>query len=332
WKRAVSGTENILGDATGKLYVERYFKPEAKARMDQLVKNLRNAYSVGIDSLEWMSPATKAAAKEKLAHFTVKIGYPDKPRDYSQIVIRRDDLVGNTMRARVFQYDDMVSRLGKPVDRTRWGMTAQTVNAYYNPSNNEIVFPAAILQPPFFDVYADDAANYGGIGAVIGHEIGHGFDDQGRKSDGEGNLRDWWTADDAKAFDSRTTKLGAQYDAINPIDDLHINGKLTMGENIGDLSGLAQAYRAWKISLNGKEAPVIDGLTGDQRFFMGFAQIWRSKSRDEALRNQLLTNPHSPGPYRAFVPLVNNDAFLNTFKVEPGDKMYRAPADRVKIW
>jgi putative endopeptidase len=332
WKSAVSGTENILGDATGKLYVERYFKPEAKARMDALVKNLRNAYSVGIDSLEWMSPATKAAAKEKLAHFTVKIGYPDKPRDYSQIVIRRDDLVGNTMRARVFQYDDMVSRLGKPVDRTRWGMTAQTVNAYYNASNNEIVFPAAILQPPFFDVYADDAANYGGIGAVIGHEIGHGFDDQGRKSDGEGNLRDWWTADDAKAFDSRTTKLGAQFDAINPIDDLHINGKLTMGENIGDLSGLAQAYRAWKISLNGKEAPVIDGLTGDQRFFMGFAQIWRSKSRDEALRNQLLTNPHSPGPYRAFVPLVNNDAFLNTFKVEPGDKMYRAPADRVKIW
>ncbi len=332
WKRAVSGTENILGDATGNLYVERYFKPEAKARMDALVKNLRNAYSVGIDSLEWMSPATKAAAKDKLAHFTVKIGYPDKPRDYSQIVIRRDDLVGNTMRARVFQYDDMVSRLGKPVDRTRWGMTAQTVNAYYNPSNNEIVFPAAILQPPFFDVNADDAVNYGGIGAVIGHEIGHGFDDQGRKSDGEGNLRDWWTADDAKSFDARTTKLGAQYDAINPIDDLHINGKLTMGENIGDLSGLAQAYRAWKISRNGKESPVIDGLTGDQRFFMGFAQIWRSKSRDESLRNQLLTNPHSPGPYRAFVPLVNNDAFLNTFKVEPGDKMYRAPADRVKIW
>ncbi|MEO8334118.1 MAG: M13 family metallopeptidase [bacterium] len=332
WKRAVSGTEGILGDATGKLYVERYFKPEAKVRMDALVKNLRNAYSVGIDSLEWMSPATKAAAKDKLAHFTVKIGYPDRPRDYTPIVIRRDDLVGNTMRSRVFQYDDMVSRLGKPVDRTRWGMTAQTVNAYYNPSNNEIVFPAAILQPPFFDVYADDAANYGGIGAVIGHEIGHGFDDQGRKSDGEGNLRDWWTSDDAKAFDARTTKLGAQFDAINPIDDLHINGKLTMGENIGDLSGLAQAYRAWKISLNGKESPVINGLTGDQRFFMGFAQIWRSKSRDEALRNQLLTNPHSPGPYRAFVPLVNNDAFLNTFKVEPGDKMYRAPADRVKIW
>ncbi|MDB4917177.1 MAG: peptidase [Gemmatimonadetes bacterium] len=332
WKRAVGTTEGILGDATGKLYVEKYFKPEAKERMDKLVANLRTAYAVGIDSLDWMSPATKKAAKEKLAHFTVKIGYPDKPRDYQKIEITRGDLVGNTKRARAAQYDEQISQLGKPVDRSRWGMTAQTVNAYYNPSNNEIVFPAAILQPPFFDVYADDAANYGGIGAVIGHEIGHGFDDQGRKSDGEGNLRDWWSADDAKSFDARTTKLGAQYDAINPIDDLHINGKLTMGENIGDLSGLAQAYRAWKISLNGKEPPVIDGLTGDQRFFMGFAQIWRTKQRDEALRNQLLTNPHSPGQYRAFVPLVNNDAFLNTFGVKPGDKMYKAPAERVKIW
>lgn len=332
WKRAVSGTESILGDATGKLYVEKFFKPEAKARMDALVKNLRNAYAVGIDSLEWMSPATKAAAKEKLAHFTVKIGYPDRPRDYTKLVIRREDLIGNTMRSRMFQYDDMISHLGQPVDRTRWGMTAQTVNAYYNASNNEIVFPAAILQPPFFDVNADDAVNYGGIGAVIGHEIGHGFDDQGRKSDGDGNLRDWWTIDDAKAFESRTTRLGAQYDAINPIDDLHINGKLTMGENIGDLSGLAQAYRAYRISLGGKDAPIIDGLTGDQRFFMGFAQIWRSKSRDEALRNQLLTNPHSPGPYRAFVPLVNNDVFEKTFNVQPGDKMYKAPTERVKIW
>lgn len=332
WKRAVSGTESILPDATGKLYVAEHFKPEAKARMDALVKNLINAYAIGIDSLEWMSPVTKAAAKEKLSHFTVKIGYPDQPRDYTALVIRRDDVMGNALRARMFEYDDNVDRLGQPVDRTRWGMTAQTVNAYYNSSNNEIVFPAAILQPPFFDVDADDAVNYGGIGAVIGHEIGHGFDDQGRKSDGSGNLRDWWTADDASAFDARTTKLGAQYDAINPIDDLHINGRLTMGENIGDLSGLAQAYRAYQISLGGKPAPVIDGLTGDQRFFMGFAQIWRSKSRDEALRNQLLTNPHSPGPYRAFVPLVNNDAFLRIFNVQPGDKMYLAPAARVKIW
>jgi predicted metalloendopeptidase len=332
WKAAVGGTEGILADATGKMYVERFFNAEAKTRMDALVKNVINAYSVGIDSLEWMSPATKAAAKEKLSHFTVKIGYPDKPRDYSALQISRNDLVGNMRRARQFAYNDMASNLGKPVDRTRWGMTAQTVNAYYNPSNNEIVFPAAILQPPFFNVDADDAVNYGGIGAVIGHEIGHGFDDQGRKSDGFGNLRDWWTADDAKSFDARTAKLGAQFDAINPIDDLHINGKLTMGENIGDLSGLAQAYRAYKISLKGKEAPVIDGLTGDQRFFMGFAQIWRTMQRDEALRQQLLTNPHSPGAYRAFVPLVNNDVFLKTFNVQPGDKMYRAPADRVKIW
>ncbi|MEP6509861.1 MAG: M13 family metallopeptidase, partial [Gemmatimonadales bacterium] len=236
------------------------------------------------------------------------------------------------MRRDIFQYNDAISRLGKPVDRARWGMTPQTVNAYYNPSNNEIVFPAAILQPPFFNVDADDAVNYGGIGAVIGHEVGHGFDDQGRKSDGMGNLRDWWTAEDAKSFEARTTKLGAQYAAINPIDDLHINPALTMGENIGDLSGLAQAYRAYRISLNGKEAPVIDGFTGDQRFFIGFAQIWRNKFRDESLRQRLLTDPHSPSMARAFVPLINNDAFDSAFGVKPGDKMYVAPEDRVKIW
>jgi putative endopeptidase len=332
WKRGVGEVEGSLGEAVGKLYVEQNFKPEAKARMDALVRNLRAAYQVGIDSLDWMSPVTKAQAKEKLAKFTVKIAYPDKWRDYSALDIRRDDLFGNAQRSAAFQYDDMASRLGKPVDRTRWGMTPQTVNAYYNATNNEIVFPAAILQPPFFDVNADDAVNYGAIGAVIGHEIGHGFDDQGRKSDGDGNLRDWWTPADAAAFDERTTKLGAQFDAIKPIDDLHINGKLTMGENIGDLSGLAQAYRAYRISLGGKEAPVIGGFTGDQRFFLGFAQIWRSKFRDEALRQQLLTNPHSPGMYRAFVPLVNNDAFDRAFAVKPGDGMYRAPADRVRIW
>jgi predicted metalloendopeptidase len=332
WKRAVDGVEGILGEPAGKLYVARYFKPEAKARMDALVRNLIAAYKVGIDSLAWMSPETKAQAQDKLAHFTVKIGYPDKPRDYSALQIKRGDLLGNEMRAAEFQYNDVITRLGKAVDRTRWGMTPQTVNAYYNASNNEIVFPAAILQPPFFDVNADDAVNYGGIGAVIGHEIGHGFDDQGRKSDGSGNLRDWWTASDAQAFEARTTKLGAQYDAINPIDDLHINSKLTMGENIGDLSGLAQAYRAYRISLGGKEAPVIGGFTGDQRFFIGFAQIWRTKFRDEALRNQLLTNPHSPGMYRAFVPLVNNDAFQRSFDIKAGDKMWLAPDDRVKIW
>jgi putative endopeptidase len=332
WKRAVDGVGAILGEPAGKLYVARYFKPEAKARMDALVKNILAAYSVGIDSLEWMSPATKAQAKDKLAHFTVKIGYPDKPRDFSALEIRRGDLLGNAMRSDAFQYNDNISRLGKPVDRTRWGMTPQTVNAYYNASNNEIVFPAAILQPPFFDVTADDAVNYGAIGAVIGHEIGHGFDDQGRKSDGSGNLRDWWTASDAQAFEARTTKLGAQYGAINPIDDMHINPKLTMGENIGDLSGLAQAYRAYRISLGGKEAPVINGFTGDQRFFIGYAQIWRTKFRDEALRQRLLTDPHSPGMYRAFVPFVNNDAFVRAFGVKEGDKMYIAPSERVKIW
>ncbi|HEY0995987.1 MAG TPA: M13 family metallopeptidase [Gemmatimonadaceae bacterium] len=332
WKRAVDETEGILGEPLGKLYVDRYFKADAKQRMDALVKNLIEAYRVGIDSLEWMSPATKAEAKAKLARFTVKIGYPDRWRDYSKLEIRRDDLIGNVRRAAAFQYDESVARLGQPVERWRWGMTPQTVNAYYNSVNNEIVFPAAILQPPFFDVNADDAVNYGAIGAVIGHEIGHGFDDQGRKSDGDGNLRDWWTADDAKAFDERASRLGAQYAALMPIDSLRINPKLTMGENIGDLSGLAQAYRAYRMSLGGKEAPVIGGFTGDQRFFMGYAQIWRAKMRDEALRNQLMTDPHSPGMARAFVPLTNNDAFLKAFDVKPGDRMYRAPEERVKIW
>ena len=332
WKRGVNEVEGALGEAAGKIYVERHFKPVAKARMDEMVRNLREAYRVGIDSLEWMSPETKAQAKDKLTKFTVKIGYPDRWRDYAALEIRRDDLLGNVKRANAWQYADMVSRLGQPVERWRWGMTPQTVNAYYNPTNNEIVFPAAILQPPFFDVDADDAVNYGGIGAVIGHEIGHGFDDQGRKSDGAGNLRDWWTPADAQAFDARATRLGAQYEAITPVDDIKINPRLTMGENIGDLSGLAQAYRAYQISLRGKPAPVIGGYTGDQRFFLGFAQIWRTKYRDESLRQQLLTDPHSPGPYRAFVPLANNDAFQKAWGVKAGDKMYRAPEERVRIW
>jgi putative endopeptidase len=332
WKRGVAQVEGALGEATGKLYVAQYFPPEAKARMDRLVKNILAAYKVGIDSLAWMSPETKRQAQDKLAHFTVKIGYPDKGRDYSKLVIKCDDLLGNAMRTAEFQYDYSTGFLSKPVDRTRWGMTPQTVNAYYNSSNNEIVFPAAILQPPFFDMNADDAVNYGAIGAGIGHEIGHGFDDQGSKSDGSGNLRDWWTASDAAAFKDRTQKLGAEYAAINPIDDLHINPGLTMGENIGDNSGLMQAYRAYRISLGGKEAPVIGGLTGDQRFFIGHAQIWRNKLRDAALRNQLLTERHSPGIARAFVPLTNNDAFMKAFDVKAGDKMWRDPKDRVKIW
>jgi predicted metalloendopeptidase len=332
WKRGVNAVEGILGEAAGQLYVKRYFAPEAKARMDALVKNVVEAYRVGIDSLEWMSPATKTEAKAKLAKFTVKIAYPDRWRDFSALEVKRDDLLGNVVRANAFEYDENAGRLGKPVERWRWGMTPQTVNAYYNSVNNEIVFPAAILQPPFFNVDADDAVNYGAIGAVIGHEIGHGFDDQGRKSDGAGNLRDWWTADDAKAYETRATKLGAQYAAIAPIDSLRINPQLTMGENIGDVSGLAAAYRAYQMSLGGKPAPVIGGFTGDQRFFMGYAQVWRTKTRDDALRQQLLTDPHSPGPVRALVPLVNNDAFLAAWNVKPGDKMYLPPEQRVKIW
>jgi putative endopeptidase len=335
WKRAVAEVTEVQGspgDAVGKLYVENYFPPAAKVRMEQLVQNLIEAYRVGIDSLEWMTPETRRQAQDKLAHLTVKIGYPDKWRDYSKLVIKRDDLLGNAIRTAEFRYDDQASFLGRPPDRSRWQMTPQTVDAYSSGANHEIVFPAGILQPPFFDMNADDAVNYGGIGAVIGHEIGHQFDDQGSKFDSNGNLRDWWTPADAAAFKERTQKLGAEYAAINPIDTLHINPGLTMGENIGDNSGLMQAYRAYRISLHGHPAPVIAGLTGDQRFFIGYAQIWRTKFRDAALRNQLLTNPHSPGMARAFVPLTNNDAFMKAFDVKPGDKMWRDPKDRVKIW
>ena len=332
WKRAVDEVEAGFGDAIGKLYVERNFNPAAKARMDAMILNLIAAYRTGIDSLDWMSPATKLQAKDKLTRIIVKIGYPARYKDYTGITTDKTTLIADVRRARIHAYDRMALDVGRPVDRTRWAMTPQTVNAYYSPFNNEIVFPAAILQPPFFDANADDAANYGSIGAVIGHEIGHGFDDQGRKFDAAGNLRDWWTKADAAAFDARAAKLGAQYDVIVPIDSVHINGLLTMGENIGDLSGLAQAYRAYHIALGGKESVVIAGLTGDQRFFISFAQIWRIKYLDEALRQQLLSNEHSPGPYRAFVPLVNNDAFMKAFDVRPGDRMWRAPSDRVRIW
>jgi predicted metalloendopeptidase len=332
WKRGVSEVESALGEPVGKLYVEKHFTPAAKERMDLLVRNLLAAFKVGIDELEWMSPATKAQAQDKLAKFKVKIGYPERWRDFTGLSVSADDLVGNVRRARRFNTEENWARLGKPVERWRMGMTPQTVNASYNSVNNEITFPAGILQPPFFDMNADDAVNYGGIGAVIGHEISHGFDDQGRKSDGDGNLRDWWTAEDAQAFEARTDKLGKQYEQYFPIEGMHINGKLTMGENIGDLSGLAVAYRAYHMSLGGKEAPVIDGFTGDQRFFMGWAQVWRFKSREAALRNQLMTDSHSPGMFRAFVPLTNIDAFYAAFNVKPGDKLYRAPEDRVKIW
>jgi len=332
WKRGVSAVEDALGEAVGRLYIDKHFQPDAKARMDVLVRNLLAAFKSGIDELEWMSPSTKAEAQAKLAKYTLKIGYPDKWRDYSALEVRSDDLVGNVMRARRFQSADTWARLGKPVERWRWGFTPQTVNASYSASNNEITFPAGILQPPFFNVDADDAVNYGAIGSVIGHEISHGFDDQGRKSDGDGNLRDWWTPADAKAFESRAARLGAQFETYAPLPDLKINGRQTMGENIGDLSGIAVAYRAYKISLAGREALVIDGFTGEQRFFLGYAQVWRFKSRDEALRNQLLTDSHSPGMFRAFVPLTNINAFYEAFSLLPGDRLYRSPEERVKIW
>jgi len=332
WKRGVTEVEQALGEPVGRLYVEKHFKPEAKARMDALIRNLLAAFDVMIGELEWMSPTTKVEAKAKLAKYRLKIAYPDQWRDFSAFEVKPGDHIGNELRFRQFQADDAWSRLGKPVERWRWGFTPQTVNASYSATNNEITFPAGILQPPFFNMDADDAINYGAIGAVIGHEISHGFDDQGRKSDGDGNLRDWWTADDAKRFEERAAKLGAQFESYTPLPGMKINGRLTMGENIGDLSGIAVAYRAYQISLNGMAAPAIGGFTGDQRFFIGYGQIWRNKSRDEALRNQLLTDPHSPGIYRAFVPLTNIDAFYAAFNLKPGDKLYRAPADRVKIW
>ena len=332
WKRGIGVVEGTLGEMLGKEYVARHFRPEAKARMEQLVANLLGAFRQGIDQLEWMSPATRAQAHDKLGKITVKIGYPDKWRDYSALQIQRGDLFGNLRRAQEFEYNRMIGRLGKPVDRTEWGMTPQTVNAYYSSVNNEIVFPAAILQPPFFNPDADDAVNYGGIGAVIGHEISHGFDDQGRKSDGAGNLRDWWTSEDASAFQQRADMLIAQYGGYSPLEGMNINGRLTLGENIGDLSGLAVAYRAYRLSQQGREPAAIGGFTGDQRFFLGWAQVWRSKFRDEALRERLTTDTHSPGEYRTNGVLVNLPEFYAAWGVKEGDKMYLPADKRVKIW
>ena len=332
WKRGVDTIEGSVGDLVGKVYVERHFKPEQKQRIDALVKNLLSAFDGGIDQLEWMTPDTKRKAHEKLAMFTTKIGYPDKWRDWSKLEIRRDDLIGNEVRAAAVLFDRGVNKLGGPIDRTEWLMTPQTVNAYYNPPTNEIVFPAAMLQPPFFDVTVDDALNYGAIGSVIGHEISHGFDDQGRRYDGHGNLNDWWAAADNEEFTRRAKAFGAQYDAPSPLPGTHVNSGLTMGENIADLAGVAMAYHAYKISLQGKPAPVIDGYTGDQRFFIGWAQGWARKYRDDELRRRLLTDPHSPSEYRTNIIVSDLPEFYAAFDVKPGDKMYRAPADRVKIW
>jgi putative endopeptidase len=332
WKLGVALVERSIGEGLGKLYVEQYFPPERKVRMDELVKNLLASYQTSINNLDWMGPETKKEAQAKLAKFTPKIGYPNKWRDYSALAIVKNDLIGNVMRASNFAHQRMIDKLGKPIDRQEWGMTPQTVNAYYNSTMNEIVFPAAILQPPFFDAKADDAVNYGAIGAVIGHEISHGFDDGGSQSDGDGNLRDWWTKQDRANFKAKTDALVKQYNGYSPIKGYNVNGELTLGENIADNSGVAIAYKAYKLSLGGKEAPVIDGLTGDQRFFMGFGQVWRSKTRDEQQILLIKTDPHSPGQFRANGTMVNQPGFYDAFGVKPGDKMYVAPEQRVIIW
>lgn len=335
WKRGVSVVEALMGDALGRLYVERYFPPQAKARMDELVANLREAYRVSIDTLEWMTPQTRQKAHAKLDKFTPKIGYPAKWRDYSSLVIARDDLYGNYVRGHALEYDRDLAKLGGPVDRDEWFMTPQTVNAYYNPGMNEIVFPAAILQPPFFDAEADDAANYGGIGAVIGHEIGHGFDDQGAKYDGDGNLVDWWTDEDRAEFGARTTALIEQYEQFTPrgLDSSHhVNGAFTVGENIGDLGGLSIALLAYRLSLKGRPAPVIDGLTGEQRVFFGWAQVWRTKSREAEAIRRLAIDPHSPPEFRCNGVVRNMDAFYEAFEVGESDELYLEPERRVRIW
>lgn len=332
WKRGVAVVNGNLGEVIGKVYVSRHFTAQAKSRMSTLVENLRQSYGDSIDELAWMSADTKKAAHVKLNAFTPKIGYPDQWEDYSALEITGDDLVANIQRSGALGHQKELEKLGGPIRKWEWGMTPQTVNAYYNPTVNEIVFPAAILQPPFFNMAADDAVNYGGIGAVIGHEMGHGFDDQGSRYDATGNLRNWWSEQDLAEFAKRTQALVEQYNGYQVFDDLSVNGSLTLGENIGDLSGVTIAYKAYKASLNGKEAPVIDGLTGDQRFFMGYAQIWRSKIVEPSLRNRVATDPHSPGEFRALGSLSNMPEFYKAFDLKPGDKMYLAEDQRVKIW
>ena len=334
WKRAIDTVEGQLGEALGQEYVARYFPPESKAAMNDLVGNLRKALAQSLADNDWMSAATKKEASTKLDLFTTKIGYPDKFKTYDGLAIVPGKPLENGVAAGAWSWKEDLAKLGGPVDRSEWFMLPQTVNAYYNPSVNEIVFPAAILQPPFFNISADPAVNYGAIGAVIGHEIGHGFDDQGAKSDGTGMLRDWWTEKDLAAFKTRGDKLDSQYSAYCPLDDgkTCVNGRLTLGENIGDLGGLSLAYRAYRMSLDGKEAPVIDGLTGDQRFFLAWAQVWRSTSRPDALRQQLVTDPHSPEQYRVNGIVRNMDAWYKAFNILPTDKLYLPPEQRVHIW
>lgn len=332
WKRGVSRVEESLSEALGQLYVAKHFPAENKARMQVLVNNLLIAYKQSIETLPWMGEATKKEALTKLSKFTPKIGYPDKWRDYSKLTIVKGDLIGNIKAGRAFAYQRQVDKLGKPVDRSEWGMSPQTVNAYYNSRQNEIVFPAAILMPPFFNPEADDAVNYGGIGAVIGHEVGHGFDDSGSQSDGDGNLRDWWTAEDKANFGKVTDALVAQYGNYSPLEGHKVNGKLTLGENIGDNAGLSIAFKAYQLSLKGKKPPVIDGYTGNQRVFMGWAQVWRGKARDKETIRLLATDSHAPGMFRANGPLTNMPEFYQAFDVKEGDKMYVAPDKRIRVW
>jgi putative endopeptidase len=332
WKRGIALLDGAMGEALGKLYVQKYFPPENKARMEALVRHLLDAYRRDIDTLDWMSPGTKKGAREKLAKLVTKIGYPNTWRDYGALQISRDDLWGNVVRANEFEYRRDLNKLGKPVDRNEWQMTPQTVNAYYNPPMNEIVFPAAILQPPFFDVRADDAVNYGGIGGVIGHEISHGFDDNGSQYDADGNLHDWFTPEDHEKFKVKTRALVAQYDAYEPAPGFHVNGELTLGENIADNSGLAIAYKAYHLSLAGKAAPVIEGLTGDERLYLGWVQVWRGKVREAEAIQRTKTDPHSPPAVRGTAPVVNQEGFYAAFGVKQGDKMYLPPERRIKIW
>ncbi|WP_433016295.1 M13 family metallopeptidase [Kribbella sp. CA-294648] len=334
WKRGVGVVESALGEAVGQLYVAEHFPPAAKARMVELVANLVEAYRQRIEALDWMSPETRQRALEKLGRFTPKIGYPDKWKDYSALEIRPDDLVGNVRRSVAVETARDLAKLGQPIDKTEWFMTPQTVNAYYNPRMNEIVFPAAILRPPFFDLDADDAVNYGAIGAVIGHEIGHGFDDQGSKYDGDGNLNDWWTDDDRAAFEQRTAKLVAQYDVLEPADapGHHVNGELTLGENIGDLGGLSISYVAYQLALGDAEMPTIGNLTGAQRFFLAWAMGWSTKAREAEAIRRLAIDPHSPPEFRCNAVARNIDAFHEAFGVTENDGMWLAPEDRVRIW
>jgi putative endopeptidase len=332
WKRMLRATDGALGEAFGQLYVDKAFSPAAKARAKEMIENLRKAYAERIMATDWMSAATKKEALVKLNAFVVKIGYPDKWKDYSKLSINRQSYLQDVLAARTWANQDNVSKFGKPIDRTEWGMTPPTVNAYYNPPMNEIVFPAGILQPPFYDPKADDAVNYGGIGAVIGHEMTHGFDDQGRQYDSKGNLRDWWTKEDGDKFNAKAAMVGQQYDKFSPLDSVYVNGKLTMGENLADLGGLTIAYQAFQKTPQAKEGKQIDGFTPNQRFFLAWGQIWRTNIRPEAARQQVLTDPHSPGQFRTNGPLMNMPEFYQAFGCKPTDKMERPTAEQARIW